>query len=96
MAADREAPNLLSVADLRTHIHGEKGTVRAVDGVDFEVREGETVCRITNPFGSVATVVETPFTGLPVGASENPVVHPDNPLCHLVKIGAERVRTVEE
>jgi len=63
MAADREAPDLLSVADLRTHIHGEKGTVRAVDGVDFEVREGETVC-LVGESGSGKSVTCQSLTGI--------------------------------
>ena len=34
---------LLKVSDLATHFHTEEGVVKAVDGVDFEVRAGEVV-----------------------------------------------------
>lgn len=34
---------LLKVSDLATHFHTEEGVVKAVDGVDFEVRRGEVV-----------------------------------------------------
>ena len=34
---------LLKVIDLATHFTTEEGTVKAVDGVDFEVRRGEVV-----------------------------------------------------
>lgn len=34
---------LLKVTDLATHFHTEEGVVKAVDGVDFEVRRGEVV-----------------------------------------------------
>ncbi len=34
---------LLQVKELRTHFYTLEGTVRAVDGVSFDVREGETV-----------------------------------------------------
>ncbi len=34
---------LLKVIDLATHFHTEEGTVKAVDGVDFEVRRGEVL-----------------------------------------------------
>ncbi|MGV3522728.1 MAG: ABC transporter ATP-binding protein [Candidatus Sericytochromatia bacterium] len=34
---------LLRVSDLATHFHTEEGVVKAVDGVDFEVRRGEVV-----------------------------------------------------
>ena len=36
--------NLVEVRGLRTHFHIEEGTVRAVDGVDFEIRRGKTLC----------------------------------------------------
>ncbi len=35
--------NLLEVRDLRTHFHVMDGTVKAVDGVSFAVRRGETL-----------------------------------------------------
>ena len=59
------------------------------------VHDGETICRITNPFKSGATVVQAPFTGLLVGVLENPVVYPGNPLCHLVKVGAMQEQIIE-
>ena len=34
---------LLEVKELKTYFHTEDGTVRAVDGVDFEVYPGEIV-----------------------------------------------------
>jgi oligopeptide/dipeptide ABC transporter ATP-binding protein len=35
---------LLSIQDLAVHFHGIDETARAVDGVSFEVKQGETVC----------------------------------------------------
>src|SRR5881394_2203392 len=35
--------NLLSVTDLRTYFETEDGTVKAVDGISFELKRGETV-----------------------------------------------------
>ncbi|MFD1684921.1 succinylglutamate desuccinylase/aspartoacylase family protein [Halobellus litoreus] len=60
------------------------------------VRDGATVCRITNPFKTAETTVEAPFTGLLVGVLENPVVYPGNPLCHLIKIDEMQERIIEE
>ncbi|MFB6111870.1 MAG: succinylglutamate desuccinylase/aspartoacylase family protein [Halobacteriaceae archaeon] len=73
---------------------GEKTWIRAEAGGIVEmhaergdlVTEGEAICRISNPFGREENVVEAPFDGLLVGALENPVVYPGNPLCHLVEL----------
>ncbi|MFC6873404.1 succinylglutamate desuccinylase/aspartoacylase family protein [Halobellus marinus] len=60
------------------------------------VHEGETICRITNPFKTDETVVEAPFTGLLVGVLENPVVYPGNPLCHFIKVDEPQERIIED
>jgi hypothetical protein len=90
----------------RTVVEGwsEKTWLRADAGGIVEMRhergdlveEGETICRITNPFKTDATVVEAPFTGLLVGVLENPVVYPGNPLCHFVKIDETRQEIIEQ
>ena len=37
---------LLSVQDLKVYFHGNQRVARAVDGVSYEVRKGETVCLV--------------------------------------------------
>ena len=90
----------------RTVIEGwsEKTWLRADAGGIVEmnykrgelVHEGETICRITNPFKADETIVEAPFTGLLVGVLENPVVYPGNPLCHFIKVEATQERLIED
>ncbi|MFC3476605.1 succinylglutamate desuccinylase/aspartoacylase family protein [Halobacterium litoreum] len=59
------------------------------------VREGDTICTISNPFKTDVVRVTAPFTGLLVGALENPVVYPGNPLCHLVELDERTQRAYE-
>jgi len=59
------------------------------------VRKGDRICTITNPFKDDNVAVTAPFTGLLVGALENPVVYPGNPLCHLVELSGTTLKVVE-
>jgi len=89
----------------RTVIEGwdEKTWLRADDGGIVEmrydrgdlVREGEVICRITNPFKTDVTEVTAPFTGMLVGVLENPVVYPGNPICHFVRVRESTRRIIE-
>lgn len=58
---------LLEVTDLRTHLHTPDGIVRAVDGLDFTVQRGETVCLVGESGGGKSLTCDT-ITGL-VGPS---------------------------
>ena len=42
MSMTEEQDTLLRVRGLRTHFRTEQGTIRAVDGIDFDIRRGET------------------------------------------------------
>ena len=85
---------LLSVRDLRTHFHTADGTVRAVDGVSFDVREGETVC-LVGESGSGKTVASESVTRLvstPPGEIRGEVYFDDVDLTNLAESDLADVR----
>lgn len=59
------------------------------------IREGETICRITDHFRTREEVVEAPFDGLLIGVRENPVAAPGHPLCHLLKLDEDAFERIE-
>ncbi len=58
-----EAPTLLEVSDLRVQFPTEDGVVHAVDGISYEVRDGQTLC-IVGESGSGKTVSSLTTLGL--------------------------------
>ncbi len=72
------------------------GIVEMLHGPGELVREGESICTISNPFKTESTVTKAPFTGLLVGSLENPVVYPGNPICHLAGLDEQAQNLLEE
>ena len=62
-SVDSGEKSLLSVENLRTHIHADGATVHAVDGVSFTVGRGETVC-LVGESGSGKSVTCESLTGI--------------------------------
>jgi len=77
-------------SDEKTWLRADAGgLVEMHRGTGELVAEGDTICTISNPFKTEQVAVNAPFDGLLVGALENPVVYPGNPLCHLVELDTD-------
>ncbi|HEU4400695.1 MAG TPA: succinylglutamate desuccinylase/aspartoacylase family protein [Candidatus Polarisedimenticolia bacterium] len=67
---------------------------------DVQVRPGEIVypgdeiASITNPFGREVSSVRSPITGLIIGITTMPMVHPGDAICHVAKL-EKTLATVE-
>lgn len=78
---------LLEVTDLHTHLPTEDGLVRAVDGVSFTIRSGETVC-LVGESGSGKTLTCDTITGL--------VSHPDSEISGEVVFDGEHLSEMSD
>jgi oligopeptide/dipeptide ABC transporter ATP-binding protein len=95
VSAERATPHLLEVRNLRTWFDSERGEVRAVDGVSFDVDAGETL-GIVGESGCGKTVTALSLLGL-VGRPAGRVVEGSSIRLRgeeLVGAGAERLRAV--
>lgn len=68
---------LLRVRDLKTHFRTEQGMIRAVDGIDFEIRRGETFgivgesgCGKSVTANSIMQLIERPQGDIVAGSIE--------------------------
>ncbi len=85
---------LLRIDSLRTHFHTRDGTVRAVDGVSFDLERGETLC-IVGESGCGKSVTALSILGLlpmPPGAIEGGQILLDGE--DLVQASEQRMREI--
>lgn len=91
MPGEPEAP------PLRVHLNETRWVRARVGGIlDLQVelgqplRRGQTLSVTTNPFGRGRSQLEAPFSGLALGLTQLPLVHPGDPVCHMARLeGAE-------
>ncbi len=85
---------ILKITNLKTHFFTRRGVVKAVDGVDFELRRGECLC-LVGESGCGKTVTALSILGLidsPPGRIVDGEVRYDN--LDLVKCSARQLRQI--
>jgi peptide/nickel transport system ATP-binding protein len=85
---------LLSVENLTTRFDTDAGTLTAVDGIDFDVREGETVC-LVGESGSGKTVATESVTRIvkePPGHVEGEVIFRGRDLLSMPESELRKIR----
>jgi oligopeptide/dipeptide ABC transporter ATP-binding protein len=94
-APERPGDVLLSVHDLRTYFHVMDGTVKAVDGVNFSIRRGETLgivgesgCGKSVTALTIMRLLDVPPAEIPTGS----VLFEDRDLLTLSDADMRRVR----
>jgi hypothetical protein len=87
----RTSPPFQFVVEDHQWIRAEKGGIfiHNVKPGDI-VKKGDTIGVTTKPFGTEATPLKAPYTGLVVGCSTLPMVIPGSAVCHLVKMGKKQ------
>src|SRR5688572_19724596 len=89
-----DRPPLLSVEDFSLHFETKRGTVRAVDGVSFDLREGHTL-GIVGESGSGKTVLSRSIMGLLHGKNvirRGRVLFDGRDITHLSRRDGRRLR----
>jgi uncharacterized protein len=56
------------------------------------IGRGDLISVNTNPFGHERTALDAPFSGVVLGLTSVPLVHPGDPVCHLARVGPEDFR----
>ncbi len=81
----------------RTWIRAESGgMVEMHYNAGDLIYEGDTIATIRGPFKNEYEKVTAPATGLLIGALENPVVSPGNPICHFVEPDNDTLKVIED
>jgi predicted deacylase len=82
--------------DEKTWIRANSGGIVEINHQTGDlIKEGEIICKISNPFKTEVTEIKAPFTGIIVGLLKNPVVYPGNPICHFIDLDEETVEKIE-
>src|SRR5437899_6805661 len=89
-----KSPNILSVRGLKTNFYGEEGVVKAVDGISFDLKRGETL-GIVGESGSGKSVTNLSILRLipfPPGKIVGGEVYFDNK--DLMRVTNEEIRRI--
>jgi hypothetical protein len=74
---------------------GKGGLLRLFVNPGDVIRTGESLAWIVNPFGMIVEELKAKYSGMVLGVTTNPLMHPGNKICHIMVLSDDELARME-